>query len=83
MNGRRAKEIRRKVYGENSLKGERDYRVVDMSTWMNPTHNRHMNRSLGNFTVVAAGLRGMYRMMKYPKRVGILRLSALSNKPVR
>jgi len=83
MNGRRAKEIRRKVYGENSLKEERDYRVVDMSRWVNPWHKRHLERPIGHLVVVVVGRRGMYRMMKYPKRVGILRLSALSNKPVR
>ncbi len=76
MNGRKAKEIRRRVYGEGSKRGA-VYVGMDIGSMVNPHHNRHFNRPIGHIMIMAVGLRGIYRVMKRPDRVGMIRTEAM------
>lgn len=63
MNGKKAKALRKKIYGEQSLKTKRTY------TMLTATNKKGEKVAAG---VVNTGLRGQYQMAKHPERQGAL-----------
>jgi hypothetical protein len=63
VNGKKAKALRRKIYGESSLRVKRTY------VQLTATNKKDKKIAAG---LVNTGLRGKYQMAKHPERCGAL-----------
>lgn len=63
MNGRKAKALRKAIYGEESLRGKRTY------VRLTATNKKNKKVAAG---LVNSGTRGRYQMAKHPKTFGAL-----------
>ena len=83
MNGRKARALRKSVYGEGSIKVKRTYvqvtaeshkekKVSFVGRIMRKIIHRRKKSALVAAGVVNTGLRGRYQMAKHPERQGAL-----------